>query len=229
MVICLFISSIHDVSYVPLRGSKNWHKVNFVTSCFHAALPRVTWTSLPDSILARIYCASLPVTKPLQTKHPHHRPNSKVKRAIQMMREAREERQEKQLKFKLVCKAWLQGAGDISSSIAMPFGVTSFQIEVCLHSSRISSATTLNTAVGLVIIPTGLYRAQSLLFKLPYRDEPIGICQMCDQNLHHKHKLWPHFTDTSPCYKILSDMSCVPSIHSLSAVYSPQLIMSWQA
>jgi hypothetical protein len=153
MVICLFISSIHDVSYVPLRGSKNWHKVNFVTSCFHAALPRVTWTSLPDSILARIYCASLPVTKPLQTKHPHHRPNSKVKRAIQMMREAREERQEKQLKFKLVCKAWLQGAGGIPSSLAaMPLSVTSIQLEPCLHGSRMCCATPQNTAVCAIII-----------------------------------------------------------------------------
>ncbi|KAL0050218.1 hypothetical protein WJX82_006701 [Trebouxia sp. C0006] len=72
------------------------------------ALPRVSWTSLPDSILARIYCALLPVTKPLHTKHPPRRPNSKEKRGV---REAREARQAKQLKFKLVCKAWLQGAG----------------------------------------------------------------------------------------------------------------------
>ena len=99
---------------MSLWASTGWHTVNFVTSWIHAALPRVSWTSLPDSILARIYCALLPVTKPLQTKHPHHRPNSKVKRA---MREAREERQAKQLKFKLVCKAWLQGAGDIPVSL----------------------------------------------------------------------------------------------------------------
>ncbi len=127
MAISFFISSIHDTSNVPLQASKGWHIVNFVTSWFHAALPRASWTSLPDSILARIYCASLPVTKPLYTKHPPRCPNSKAKRA---MREAREERQAKQLKFKLVCKAWLQSAGDIPSSLlAMPLSVTSVQRE----------------------------------------------------------------------------------------------------
>lgn len=95
------------------------------------ALPRVSWTSLPDSILARIYCALLPVTKPLQTKHPHHRPNSKVKRA---MREAREERQAKQLKFKLVCKAWLQGAGHgISKGHLCKIDLTKGQLPAGLH------------------------------------------------------------------------------------------------
>lgn len=35
----------------------------------------------------------------------------------------------------------------------MPLSMTSAQLEFCLYGSRISNATTLNTAVGAVIIP----------------------------------------------------------------------------